>query len=166
MSIRVNQLKEQIENSKLNVSTILLGGACGTGKTCFIDQLKESIGEGMVVLDFLNPTEDILDRLFEISFSTQLIAIDHLDITNSNDESKSLARELFKRMKSTFTTMSEDSSWKGTIVIAGGPNGTYLYLSEIQIWSTTEEDTETNKNIKSKKPLKRNGKIQRIQNAN
>lgn len=67
IQIKVIQSKDPL----LKLGPLFLDGLPGTGKTYFINYLKEITGEKMIVLDFLSPTAEIMASLNKINTDTK-----------------------------------------------------------------------------------------------
>ncbi|KRN67868.1 hypothetical protein IV70_GL001821 [Carnobacterium maltaromaticum DSM 20342] len=119
LQIKVIQSKDPL----LKLGTLFLDGLPGTGKTYFINYLKEITGEKMIVLDFLSPTAEIIASLNKINTDTKVIAIDHLNLEKASPSKKELAETFFDIMNSYLETAA--SSWNVKIIVTS-PNAHHL----------------------------------------
>lgn len=145
IQIKVIQSKDPL----LKLGTLFLDGLPGTGKTYFINYLKEITGEKMIVLDFLSPTEEIMASLNKINTDTKVIAIDHLNLEKASPSTKELAETFFDIMNSNLETTA--SIWDVKIIVTG-PDAHHLsYLMntkkrmEYQMeWEESKKEHEEN----------------------
>lgn len=119
IQIKVIQSKDPV----LKLNTLFLDGLPGTGKTYFINHLKEIAEEKMIVLDFLSPPEEIVISLNKINTDTKVIAIDHLNLEKASSTIKELAETFFDIMNSNLEIAA--SSWDVKIIVTG-PNAQHL----------------------------------------
>lgn len=145
IQIKVIQSKDPL----LNLGTLFLDGLPGTGKTNFINYLKEITEEKMIVLDFLSPTEEIMANLNKINTDTKVIAIDHLNLEKASPSTKELAETFFDIMNTNLETAA--SSWNVKIIVTG-PDAHHLSylmntkkrLEDQMEWEESKKEQEEN----------------------